>query len=53
VGTATLVDPDAPVAIAKGIVAELQRRAIASPADLRGGVAIGGGTPSVPEEQRA
>jgi dihydroorotate dehydrogenase (NAD+) catalytic subunit len=52
VGTATLVDPTAPVTIAKGIVAELQRRAVASPADLRGVVEIG--TPaSVQEEQRA
>jgi len=41
VGTATLVDPAAPVTIAKGIVVELQRRAVASPADLRGVVEIG------------
>src|SRR5262245_7435734 len=52
VGTATLVDPAAPVAIAKGIVAELQRRAIGSPAELRGAVAIGTTTPEQ-EEQRA
>jgi dihydroorotate dehydrogenase (NAD+) catalytic subunit len=52
IGTATLVDPTAPVTIAKGIVAELQRRAIASPADLCGVVEIGSAAP-VQEEQRA
>ncbi len=52
VGTATLVDPTAPVAIAKGIATELQRRAVASPADLRGRVAIGSPEP-VSEEQHA
>lgn len=45
VGTATLVDPAATVTIAKGIVAELQRRAVGSPADLRGAVAIGSPAP--------
>lgn len=52
VGTATLVDPTAPVAIAKGIATELQRRAVASPADLRGRVSIGSPEPA-PEEQHA
>jgi len=52
VGTATLVDPTAPVTIAKGIVAELQRRAVASPADLRGAATIGSPA-SAREEQRA
>ena len=52
VGTATLVDPTAPVAIAKGIATDLQRRAVASPADLRGRVAIGSAEPA-PEEQHA
>jgi dihydroorotate dehydrogenase (NAD+) catalytic subunit len=52
VGTATLVDPTTPVAIAKGIVTELQRRAVASPADLRGRVAIGSPEPA-PQEQHA
>jgi dihydroorotate dehydrogenase (NAD+) catalytic subunit len=52
VGTATLVDPAAPVTIAKGIVAVLQRRALASPADLCGAVEIGSAAP-VHEEQRA
>jgi dihydroorotate dehydrogenase (NAD+) catalytic subunit len=49
VGTATLVDPAAPVAIAKGIAAELQRRAVASPADLCGVVDIA--TPATPVEK--
>lgn len=52
VGVATLVDPTAPVTIAKGIVSELQRRAIDSPAALRGAVTIGDRAPA-PEEQRA
>jgi dihydroorotate dehydrogenase (NAD+) catalytic subunit len=52
VGTATLLDPTAPVAIAKGIATELQRRAVASPADLRGRVAIGS-PEAAPEEQHA
>ncbi len=52
VGTATLVDPAAPVTIARGIVAELQRRAVGSPAELRGAVEIGVPAP-IQEEQRA
>jgi dihydroorotate dehydrogenase (NAD+) catalytic subunit len=52
VGTATLIDPTAPVTIAKGIVAELQRRAAGSPAELVGAVEIGSAVP-VQEEQRA
>jgi dihydroorotate dehydrogenase (NAD+) catalytic subunit len=52
VGTATLVDPTAPVTIAKGIVTELQRRAVASPTELRGTVTIGEPAPTH-EEQRA
>jgi dihydroorotate dehydrogenase (NAD+) catalytic subunit len=43
VGTATLLDPQAPVSIAKGIVAELQRRALTTPEQLRGAIA-----PAVP-----
>jgi dihydroorotate dehydrogenase (NAD+) catalytic subunit len=35
VGTATLLDPHAPVTIAHGIAAELQRRDLGSPAQLR------------------
>jgi dihydroorotate dehydrogenase (NAD+) catalytic subunit len=36
VGTATLVDPAAPVAIAQGILRYLKEKNLASPADLRG-----------------
>jgi dihydroorotate dehydrogenase (NAD+) catalytic subunit len=36
VGTATLLDPEAPVTIARGIVAALQARALTSPGQLRG-----------------
>jgi dihydroorotate dehydrogenase (NAD+) catalytic subunit len=36
VGTAALVDPSAPVTIARGIVTELQRRALMSPSQLCG-----------------
>jgi dihydroorotate dehydrogenase (NAD+) catalytic subunit len=42
-GTATLLDPQAPVTIAKGIVEELQRRAVTTPGELRGAIA-----PAVP-----
>ena len=51
VGTATLVDPAAPVTIAKGIVTEIQRRALASPEALRGTIGAGDDQPA-PEEQR-
>ncbi len=36
VGTATLVDPDAPVTVAQGIVRYLKAKGLASPADVRG-----------------
>lgn len=36
VGTATLLDPEAPVTIARGIVAALQARSLSSPSQLRG-----------------
>jgi dihydroorotate dehydrogenase (NAD+) catalytic subunit len=36
VGTATLVNPSAPVEIARGILAYLKRKGVRSPADLRG-----------------
>jgi dihydroorotate dehydrogenase (NAD+) catalytic subunit len=36
VGTATLVDPDAPVTVAQGIVRYLKDKGLASPADVRG-----------------
>jgi dihydroorotate dehydrogenase (NAD+) catalytic subunit len=42
VGTAILVDPSSPVEIARGIVAYLQAKGIASPADLRGRLRVRG-----------
>lgn len=36
VGTATLIDPDAPVLVAQGIVHYLKAKGLASPADVRG-----------------
>jgi dihydroorotate dehydrogenase (NAD+) catalytic subunit len=39
VGTATLLDPIAPVTIAHGLATELQRRRLTSPSQLRGAVA--------------
>jgi len=36
VGTAALLDPEAPVAIARGVVAALQARGLSTPAELRG-----------------
>jgi len=45
VGTATLVDPAAPIEIAQGIASYLRDKRLASPADLRGRVRV----PSVSE----
>jgi dihydroorotate dehydrogenase (NAD+) catalytic subunit len=42
VGTALLVDPSAPVEIARGILAYLREKGIASPADLRGRLRLRG-----------
>jgi dihydroorotate dehydrogenase (NAD+) catalytic subunit len=36
VGTATLVDPSAPVSIAQGVLRYLKQKNLASPADVRG-----------------
>jgi dihydroorotate dehydrogenase (NAD+) catalytic subunit len=36
VGTATLVDPEAPVVIARGLIAALHARALSAPSQLRG-----------------
>ena len=36
VGVAAMIDPTAPVIIARGIVEELQRRSLVSPMQLRG-----------------
>jgi dihydroorotate dehydrogenase (NAD+) catalytic subunit len=44
VGTALLVDPDAPVAIARGILGYLREKGISSPADLRGRLRVRGET---------
>ena len=45
VGVATLVDPETPVAIARGVAAELQARAMTSPGQLRG-AAVPAGAPT-------
>ena len=45
VGVATLVDPEVPVAIARGIAASLQERAMTSPGQLRG-TAVPAGAPT-------
>jgi dihydroorotate dehydrogenase (NAD+) catalytic subunit len=42
VGTATLINPDAPVAIAKGVAAYLKDKNLASPADVRGRLRVPG-----------
>jgi dihydroorotate dehydrogenase (NAD+) catalytic subunit len=47
VGTATLLDPQAPVVIARGIVEELRRRSVTTPERLRG--AIAPAVPAAPE----
>jgi dihydroorotate dehydrogenase (NAD+) catalytic subunit len=36
VGTATLLDPEAPVSVARGVLAAMQSRGLASPTQLRG-----------------
>ena len=43
VGTALLIDPTAHVEIARGIVAYLREKGIASPNDLRGRLRVGAG----------
>lgn len=43
VGTATLVDPGAPVAVAQGIVRYLKEKRLASPADVRGRIRVPAG----------
>jgi dihydroorotate dehydrogenase (NAD+) catalytic subunit len=45
VGTAILVDPAAPVEIARGIVAYLASKGIGSPGDLRGRLRVGASEP--------
>jgi dihydroorotate dehydrogenase (NAD+) catalytic subunit len=46
VGTAILVDPAAPVEIARGIVAYLGSKGIAAPSDLRGRLRVGAAGPA-------
>lgn len=41
-GTALLVNPDAPVQVANGLAEYLRQKGIASPSDLRGRVRVGG-----------
>ena len=40
VGTATLLDPIAPITIAQGLASEMQRRGLSSPSQLRGAAAL-------------
>jgi dihydroorotate dehydrogenase (NAD+) catalytic subunit len=49
VGTAMLVNPSAPVEIARGILAYLKRKGMSSPADLRGRLRVRDETPA-PQE---
>jgi dihydroorotate dehydrogenase (NAD+) catalytic subunit len=44
-GTALLVNPAAPVEVARGLAAYLDDKGVASPADLRGRVRLGSGAP--------
>lgn len=53
VGTALLVDPSAPVEIARGILAYLRSKGISSPADLRGRLRVRGGDDAEPEPVQA
>jgi dihydroorotate dehydrogenase (NAD+) catalytic subunit len=48
VGTALLVNPSAPVEIAKGILGYLREKGISSPADLRGRLRVRGGQDAGP-----
>jgi dihydroorotate dehydrogenase (NAD+) catalytic subunit len=50
VGTALLVDPSAPVEIAKGILGYLRDKGISAPADLRGRLRVRGGGDAEPPE---
>ena len=57
VGTATLIDPGAPVAVAQGVVRYLKAKGLASPNDLRGRLRVppsfGALEPEPPEGSRA
>lgn len=49
VGTAMLVDPAAPIAVARGIARYLKDKNLASPADVRGRLRVAGAAPSPAE----
>jgi dihydroorotate dehydrogenase (NAD+) catalytic subunit len=51
VGTALLVNPSAPVEIARGIHGYLREKGIGSPADLRGRLRVVGDDPAVGEPE--
>jgi dihydroorotate dehydrogenase (NAD+) catalytic subunit len=51
VGTATLVDPGAPVAVAQGIVRYLKEKRLASPADVRGRLRVPTGFGAVEDDE--
>ena len=53
VGTATLIDPSAPVSIAQGIVRYLKAKGLASPADLRGRLRVPASFQAVVDEGSA
>ena len=50
VGTATLIDPAAPVSVAQGIVRYLKAKGLASPADVRGRLRVPASFQAVAEE---
>jgi dihydroorotate dehydrogenase (NAD+) catalytic subunit len=50
VGTATLIDPSAPVSVAQGIVRYLKAKGLASPADVRGRLRVPAGFQTVTDE---
>jgi dihydroorotate dehydrogenase (NAD+) catalytic subunit len=54
VGTATMVDPGAPVAVAQGIARYLKEKGLSSPADVRGRLRVPAsyGTSEVDELRR-
>ena len=53
VGTATLIDPSAPVSVAQGIVRYLKAKGLASPADLRGRLRVPASFQAVVDEGSA
>ena len=53
VGTATLIDPSAPVSVAQGIVRYLKAKGLASPVDLRGRLRVPASFQAVADEGSA